>query len=174
MMPVSGLSHSCFLCAPVIPLTSPLQPGKPTPWTEGELTSLPSVYPTQRRSPFRPSGLTCCHDFTDHPPCFQLFSYLFFWNLLFQNSPNFRLSEHYWVVGGSGKILIISWHKMHNKSCLNCFHSRQNTVSQLCLRVLFLFLRFLNFWLPAACRLSLVAVSRFLIEVASLVAEHGL
>ena len=137
------------------------------PWTEGELTSLPSTYPTQRRSPFRPSGLTCRHDFLDHPPCFQLLSHLSFWSPLFQNSPDFHLSERYWGVRGGREILIISWHKMHNKSRLNCFHSRQNSVSQLCSRVLFFF--FLDYFI-FGCMQALSSCS----EQVSLVAEHGL
>lgn len=113
-MSVSGLSHSCFLCARVFLCPSSLQPGKPTstPWTEGELTSLPSMYPTQRRSPFRPSGLTCHRDFIDHPPCFQLLSHLSFWSPLFQNSPNFHLSEHYWEWGEAGRSLLF-----HDTKC---------------------------------------------------------
>ena len=48
-MPVSGLSHSCLLCARVFLCPSSLQPGKPTstPWTEYSLPCHPCIQPRE-------------------------------------------------------------------------------------------------------------------------------
>ena len=80
LIPVSGLSHSCFLCARVFLRTSPLQPGKPTstPWTEGNLLPChPYIQPREGHH---------LDLWSDLPPrfhrssslCFQLLSHLFF------------------------------------------------------------------------------------------------